>query len=134
MCKFKSGIILKNRCVIAEGSDDSHTNLLEKLGIADTDENARRRFVRAELLPLNEEWWTDPSTWEFYVDQDILPDWFENDKEKYEQMFREAVAAWTKKHVIVGKEVDELSEGYYLLKDSTVKKLSGTVKFRSKES
>ena len=127
MCEFKSGIILKSKCVIAEGNEDSHTTLLEKLKIDDTEINARRRFVRAELLPPDKEWWTDPATWTFYVDQDILPEWYTNDPGKYEQMFREAVTTWTEKHIIIKKELEELSEGYYLLNDSTVKRLSGTV-------
>ena len=127
MCNFKSGIILKGRCVIADGYDDSHTALLEKLNIADTDGNARRRFVKAELLPPRDEWWTNPSTWIFHVDQDILPGWYTKDPGKYEQNFREAVTNWTEEHILIGEEIDELSEGYYMLKDSTVKKLSGTV-------
>lgn len=80
MCEFKSGIILKNRNVIAEGENDSHSDLLEKLNIEDTTENAMRVFVRAELLPPNGEWWTDVDTWKFHVDQDIVPDWFDLDK------------------------------------------------------
>lgn len=35
MCQFKSGIILKNKCVIAQGSNDSHSALLDELGIKD---------------------------------------------------------------------------------------------------
>ena len=40
MCRFKSGIILKNRCVVAQGSNDSHTDLLESLNIEDIRENS----------------------------------------------------------------------------------------------
>ena len=35
MCQFKSGVILKNRIVIAPGENDSHSDLLESLGIED---------------------------------------------------------------------------------------------------
>lgn len=62
MCRFKSGIILKTRCVVAEGADDSHSNLLKKLNIEDTGTNAMTKFVRVELLPPSDEWWTDPAT------------------------------------------------------------------------
>ena len=62
MCQFKSGIILKNKIVIAQGADDSHSNLLDELNIEDNTENAMRRFVSAELVPPNNEWWTDPDT------------------------------------------------------------------------
>ncbi len=116
MCKFKSGIILKSRSYIAEGYDDSHTNLLEKLNIEDTRENAMRKFVRVELIPNNNEWWTNPITWKINIDQDILPDWFEEDKEKYLKEFRERVTDWWNKHVFVDKTIKKLESGYYRLK------------------
>ena len=123
MCRFKSGIILKNRCVIAQGSNDSHTALLEELNIEDSRTNAMTKFVRAELLPPNDEWWTSPDTWSFNVDQDITPDWFDNDVCKYEAEFRDAVKSWWEKYVLIDKKIDELSEGYYRIKRCEVKKM-----------
>ena len=127
MCRFKSGIILKNRCVIAQGADDSHSTLLEGLGIKDTAENAMTKFVRAELLPPEDEWWTNPDTWEAHIDQDILPEWFDTDREKYINDFRSAVKDWWEKHVLVDKKIDVLSSGYYRLKRCQVKKLMNDV-------
>ena len=127
MCRFKSGIILKNRCVIAQGADDSHSTLLEGLGIKDTAENAMTKFVRAELLPPEDEWWTNPDTWEAHIDQDILPEWFDTDREKYINDFRSAVKDWWEKYVLVDKEIDVLSNGYYRLKRCQVKKLMNDV-------
>ena len=123
MCQFKSGIILKTRCVVAQGSDDSHTSLLEELNIEDTRENAMRKFVRVELVPPNGEWWTNPDTWKINVDQDITPDWFEFDKEKYLDEFRKAVKEWWSLHILVDKKIEELSCGYYRLKRCEVKRL-----------
>ena len=123
MCQFKSGIILKTRCVVAQGADDSHTALLEELNIDDTRENAMRKFVRVELFPPNGEWWTDPDTWKINIDQDITPDWFDIDKDKYLDEFRKAVKEWWKVHVLVDQKIDELSSGYYRLKRCEVKKL-----------
>ena len=60
MCQFKSGIILKNKIVVAPGKDDSHSNLLESLGIQDDYIGASKTFVRAELVPKNNEWWISP--------------------------------------------------------------------------
>ena len=128
MCRFKSGLILKNRCVIADGANDSHSDLLESLGIEDNIENAMRVFVRVELLPPNEEWWTDPDTWKENVDQDILPEWFENDKDRYFDEFRKAVKDWWKEHVIIDEEIEELSSGYYRLKRCKVKNMLKDVK------
>ena len=123
MCRFKSGIILKTRCVVAQGADDSHTTLLEELNIKDTRENAMRKFVRVELVPPNGEWWTDPYTWEINVDQDIVPEWFEIDRDKYLDDFRKTVKEWWDVHVLVDQKIDELSSGYYRLKRCEAKKL-----------
>lgn len=127
MCKFKSGIILKTRSVVAQGSNDSHTDLLKELQIEDTTQNAMTKFVRAELIPPNNEWWTNPDTWNINIDQDITPDWFNEDKEKYIADFQESVKAWWEAHVLVDKEVEELSSGYYRLKGCEIKRLTKDV-------
>ena len=128
MCRFRSGIILKTRCVIAQEENDSHSDLLESMGIEDTAENAMRVFVRAELLPPKNEWWTNPDTWKVNIDQDITPDWFDEDKERYITEFRAVVKAWWKDHVLIDQKVDELTSGYYRLKRCKVKELLNDVK------
>lgn len=126
MCEFKSGIILKDRCYIA--NTNSHSDMLKELGIDDTYLNATKTFVRAELLPANKEWWTNPETWRFRVDQDITTEWFELDRQKYEDEFRTAVKSWHKEHVLVDQEIEELTSGVYRLKGCKVKKLLNDVK------
>ncbi len=130
MCQFKSGVILKNKVVVAPGENDSHSDLLESLGIKDDYLNATKTFVRAELVPENNEWWVNPEEhpekWNFVVDQDITPDWF--DREEYGKSFREAVCSWWKDHVLVDQKIDELNSGFYLLKRCEVKKLCNDVK------
>ena len=130
MCQFKSGVILKNKIVIAPGENDSHSDLLESLGIEDDYLGASKKFVRAELIPKNDEWWVSPEEhpdkWVFIVDQDITPDWF--DKEEHEKLFREAVCDWWKEHVLVDQKIDELSSGFYRLKRCEVKRLCKDVK------
>lgn len=53
MCQFKSGIILKNKVVLTPEGNESHSDLLESLGIDDNHMNAIKTFVRAELTPPN---------------------------------------------------------------------------------
>lgn len=91
MCQFKSGIILKNKVVLTPEGNESHSDLLESLGIEDTHMNASKTFVRAELIPKNDDKMTDVKDWRYKVDQDIVPDWYEKDPERYEQDFRNAV-------------------------------------------
>lgn len=91
MCQFKSGIILKNRVVLTPEGNESHSDLLESLGIKDTYMNATKTFVRAELIPKNDNRMGDVRYWRYKVDQDTVPDWYEKDPERYEQEFRDAV-------------------------------------------
>lgn len=51
MCNFKSGVILKNRVVLAPEGNESHSDLLESLGIEDNYMDDSKTFVRAELIP-----------------------------------------------------------------------------------
>ena len=129
MCQFKSGIILKNKIVVAPGKDDSHSNLLESLGIQDDYIGASKTFVRAELVPQNNEWWISPEEhpekWTFVVDQDIVPEWF--CREESEKEFRAAVCTWWKSHVLVDQKLEKLESGYYRLKRCEVKKLLNDV-------
>ena len=129
MCQFKSGIILKNKIVVAPGKDDSHSSLLESLGIQDDYIGASKTFVRAELVPKNNEWWISPEEhpekWAFVVDQDIVPDWF--CREESEKEFRAAVCEWWKSHVLVDQKLEKLESGYYKLKRCEVKKLLNDV-------
>lgn len=95
MCKLKSGIILKNRVFVPEY--DSHTDMLEELGIEDDYFNAGKTFVRVELSPENGDAFSDIDTWKLNVDQDIVPDWY--DEETYKPQVVEAVKKWAEGHI-----------------------------------
>ena len=79
MCKFKSAIILKDSVFVPPY--DHHTQMLEELGIADTETNAKTKFVRAELIPQTDIFGSI-ADWHFNVDQDIQPDWFVKEYEE----------------------------------------------------
>lgn len=96
MCQFKSGIILKNRVVLTPEGNESHSDLLKSLGIADTHMNAMETFVRAELIPKNDNKMSDVKDWRYKVDQDIVPDWYDEDPKRYEQEFKDAVEVYMK--------------------------------------
>lgn len=132
MCQFKSGIILKNKVVLAPEGNESHSDLLESLGIKDNHMNAIKTFVRAELIPKDDNKYTDISEWKYRVDQDIVPDWYEEDPERYEEEFRDAVAEYMKEYIekrnivsICGygwTAIKEDENGTYYLMDGSLKK------------
>lgn len=132
MCQFRSGIIFKNRVVLAPMYNDSHSSLLKSIGVEDTRENAMRKFVRAELVPPNNDKTADIKNWKYRVDQDIVPDWYEEDSKRYEDEMREAVADWMEKHFITicGKSCVKIKEdekgSYYMLTDTLFDSVFGS--------
>ena len=132
MCQFKSGIILKNKVVLTPEGNESHSDLLESLGIEDNHMNAAKTFVRAELIPEDDNKYTDISEWNYRVDQDIVPDWYEKDPGRYETEFRNAVREYMKKYMekrnivsICGygwTAIKEDEKGTYYLMDGSLEK------------
>ena len=107
MCKLKSAIILKDRIFMPDY--DSHSKMLEELGITDDYINASKVFVRAELSPKNEDVFSDIDGWKFSVDQDITPEWFD-EKDCAERM-RNAVKEWANTHIFIGQNDLKISHG-----------------------
>ena len=107
MCQLKSGIILKNRVFVPEY--DSHTKMLEELGIKDDYLNASKTFVRAELSPANGDVFSDIDTWILTVDQDITPEWY--DENIYKPQVVEAVKEWAKTHIHIGVDGLKIATG-----------------------
>lgn len=92
MGEFKSGIIFENRVELVPLGNESHSSLLENLDVEDNEFNASKKFVRAELIPPEKYVITcDISKWTYKVDQDIVPEWYSNDPERYEEEFKESV-------------------------------------------
>ena len=118
MCRLKSGVLLRDRVYVPD--HDSHGKMLQDLGIHDNYIGASKTFVRFELSPDDGNLLTDVNTWAMTIDQDIVPEWFVVDREKYEGIMTDAVREWAEKHIIKeGKH--EKSEGtYYLLNDAEI--------------
>ena len=100
MSKFKSGIILKNRVILAPEGNESHSDLSEGLGIEDTHLNATETFVRVELVPPEGDCSKDINIWKYRADQYPLPMWYQKDTEKYEEEFRNAVKNYVEERTV----------------------------------
>ncbi len=91
--------ILKSKVVLTPERNESHSDLLESLGIEDNHMNATKTFIRAELIPKDGNKYSDINEWKYRVDQDIVPDWYEKDPDRYEQEFRDAVKEYMKEYM-----------------------------------
>lgn len=124
MCNFKSAIILKNKVVLAPEGRESHSDLLESLNIEDSHMNASKVFVRAELMPPEGNKAAPIDKWEYRVDQDITPDWYDVDPGRYEKEMRESIAGYMEdklQNVICGYDWTPVQDGnltYYFMNGS----------------
>ena len=107
MCRLKSGIILKDRIFVPEYN--SHTEMLEELGIEDDYLNASKTFVRFELSPEDNDAFSDIDNWKLKVDQDIVPDWY--DEAMYKPQIVEKVKEWAKEHIHIGIDNLKINSG-----------------------
>ena len=131
MCKLKSGLLFKNGVFVPDY--DSHDKMLREKCIEDTAENRiAGKFVRFELSPENDDPFVPIDMWVFKIDQDELPEWIKSDPEKYEAMARAAVKEWAEKHIFIGIDKLNLTDGSeYYLKDCTNVTLSGSSTVRN---
>ena len=107
MCKLKSAIVLKDRIFMPDY--DSHSKMLEELGINDDYLGASKKFVRVEFSPPSGDVFSDIDTWVLRVDQDIRPDWFS--EEECKQKMIDAVKGWAKDHIHIGVKGLKISTG-----------------------
>ena len=96
MCQFKSAICLKDRVFVPDY--DSHNKMLEELHIEDDFVHASKVFVRVELVPEDGDKTSDVDEWKLNVDQDVLPDWW--DENDCLPRIKAAVKAWCDIHIL----------------------------------
>ena len=107
MCKLKSAIVLKDRIFMPDY--DSHSDMLQELGIKDDYLGASKKFVRVELSPENGDVFSNIDEWKLTVDQDIKPEWFS--EEEYKPKIVEAVKEWAKSHIHIGVNGLKITSG-----------------------
>ena len=121
MCQFKSALVLKDKIFLPDY--DSHDKMLQELGIEDNFTNASKVFVRVELSPADGDIFSDVDGWKLKVDQDILPEWW-NEAERLSQL-KELVETWMRKHTIYAGE-HEVADGVWLATGSATVTATGS--------
>ena len=126
MCEVKSGVVLPDKIVVPLDID-SHTEILESLGIRDS--SPFPNFVRVECRPIDDDIFNhDLNNWYLSVDQDFIPEWF--DKDKAERQFKEIyLPEFFEKRFIINREVDEIAanSGRWFVKNGIIQKHAGNI-------
>ena len=76
MCKFFSVLVLRDGSVRHHPMLDSHSDLVRYFQMPDADAFVHH-FAKAELTPVDD--WTDASTWQWRIDEDVWPVWLTDD-------------------------------------------------------
>jgi len=103
-------ILLKDRVYCPD--HDHHSNMLEELGIKD--DNPFPNFVKIEVIPFNGDVFEPTHKWNYRVDQDTLPEWYERKFDEVRVM--NALKEWADNHILIGKNDFEIKTGsnYYI--------------------
>jgi hypothetical protein len=125
MCNFWSCIVDFEGNVYFEENSDSHNNIKLPPNLTDTTTNKdEMMFAKCEITPLGDVF-EDIEKWKFKIDESRTPSWF---SKYHEKQCRIELKKFVEKHILVDKEIFELSNGRYWIKNCIITKLSGYVK------
>ena len=116
MCRFVSMVVTKDR--IFWGASQNHNQIIEENKLIE-EVSGKLCFVRVEILPPNDDFSKPTKGWDFYVDQDILPDWW--NPVEYEKRVRESLKSWLKEFVILSGNHSVENKTVWIYDNSTVK-------------
>src|SRR3990167_11025001 len=86
MCRFLSGLVLRNGDVLTHPMLDSHSDLVMYFKLPDTSAYVHH-FAKVELVPDGHDW-LDPDTWVWHVDEPVMPVWWTEIAEQAEASLR----------------------------------------------
>lgn len=121
MCKFYSAIVMRNGDLLHNENLMSHEDIIDLFNINDSQVNCNK-FVRVEFTPSSESDLPDLSKYKLNVDDDLIPDWFENHRE----YTTERLIAIVKNRIITGK-LKLLTGGLYVVKDAEIGSIKSAI-------
>ena len=113
MCKFFSSIVTRQGEVLYNQFIDSHETLVQIFKLRD--DKPMNYFVRCEFYPQDDNDMGDADKYELRVDENFIPEWFEEFRENVTNKMRTII-----KNMIVTGDRDCLIGGAYILKNAKV--------------
>ena len=78
MCNFASFVLTKDKVFWSDNSD-SHTDIIKEFGLHEYGANGPN-ILKVEIFPTTKiKYLRDYDNWEFKIDQDIMPEWYNKD-------------------------------------------------------
>jgi len=128
MCRPASMVVTKQKVFWSKNSD-SHEDIIEEFKLDEGKLREQPKLVRVEIVPPNEDYKLPFSKWNYRLDQDIKPKWY--DEKKVEARVRKHLKEWRKcKVVMPNEEKREIKTGNIVAIYGTVKYIrGGTVEY-----
>jgi len=125
MCQPASFVITKKQ-VFWSKTTEGHSDIIEEFGLKEKDVRGNITLVRIEIVPPDGNYKLPFSKWEYHLDQDLLPKWY--DGKEVEKRARKHLKEWRKCKVIMPNEERNVKEGdFIIISYGTVNDNSGTV-------
>jgi len=129
MCEPASFVVTKGN-VFWSRNTDSHEEIIREFDLKEM-VNRAVTLVRVEIMPPNRKFAAPPQEWQWHVDQDILPKWW--DEKDAERRCRVELKAWIKAKVCT-KGTAEVREGTYYACGSAQVKACGSAQVKAWDS
>ena len=124
MCNFFSCIAMRNGDVFCDPMSDRHEDIIKTHNISDKEDDPKYlKFARVEITPPDGDVFAHVSNWTLRIDDEsITPEWWSKGYEEF--CFRE-LELFLSRAILVGKEIDCLSDGRFWVKDSRILNVTG---------
>jgi hypothetical protein len=100
MCNMASFVLTRDR-VFWSRHTDSHTEIVSEFKLSEDRTGVHPNLLMVEITPPNEDYRLPLRQWTYRTDQDILPEWY--DAEREEARARAALAEWATERLHVDK-------------------------------
>jgi hypothetical protein len=118
VCNFFSALVLQNGAVLTHPMLDHHSDLVRYFKLPDTSQFLHR-FAKVKLTPVD---WMDVSTWNFRLDEETRPQWWDDIAASAEAELRKRASAM----ILRDGEHDLIVDGCWIV--------GGTAKIREVRS
>ena len=108
MCRPASMIVTKGPKAVWSAKEDSHSKIRREFGMPENGVG-RVTSVQVEIVPEREDFALPLNEWQFVVDQDTLPDWW--DKKEAEKECRAELEKWAKVRLVRHGEKRDVKDG-----------------------
>ena len=126
MCQPASFVVTKT-AVFYGSKSESHEDIIEEHGLENLDREINLGLVHVEITPPGGNFAAPLEQWQYQVDQDLLPEWY--NAADVEDRVRAKLPKWASEKIVLANQIVEKANGHIIAVYGTVQKVldGGTV-------